>query len=99
MQDNSLSLVPLSLKSLVGMLHGGNLLSVSRTFFLEIFSDTLLEYKCFKSIVTLSLSTRKTECKPSSIILLLVDETGESTILSLVRFNLDTELSQLLVEG
>ena len=89
MQNDTLGFVALSLKSLVGVLHGSDLLSVALALPLELLSNLLLQNEGFESIVALLLGTRQTESKTSSIILLLVDETGETTVLASCGFDLD----------
>lgn len=98
MENHALCLVALAEDSGVGVLEGGELLLVALTLALKFFSNLLLEDEGFESIVTLLLGSRKTGGKTSCIVLLLVDETCETSVLALVVLNLDLEVLSLLGE-
>lgn len=58
----------------------------------------MLEDKGFESIVTLLFGSRKAGGETISVILLLVDETRETSVLTLVVLNLDLEILGLFGE-
>jgi len=89
---NALSFVTLSDDGNIGMLKCRKLLLVPLPFTLKLFSNFLLKDKSFKSIVTLLLSPRETSSKTSSVILLLINETSEASVLTLVILDLDLEV-------
>jgi hypothetical protein len=97
-ENNALSFVTLSDNGDVGMLKSRELLLVPLPFTLKFLSNFLLEDKSLKSIVTLFLSSRETSRKTSSVILLLIDETCEASILTLVVLDLDLEILGLFGE-
>lgn len=79
----------------VGVLESGQFLLVALAFTLKLFSDLLLEDESFECIVTLLLCSREARSETSCIILLLVDETSETSVLTLVILNLDFEILSL----
>ncbi len=58
----------------------------------------MLEDQSLESIVTLLLGAREAGSQASCIILLLIDETSETSVLTLVILNLDLEILGLLCE-
>ena len=97
-ENHTLGVVSLTRDCGVCVLKGRDFLLVALSLTLQLFSNLLLEDKSLESIVALFLGARETEGKTSSIILLLVDETGKSTVLALVAFDFDLELGSLLRE-
>ena len=97
-QDNTLSLVALTKDGHVGVLEGRELLLVAFPLTLKLLSDLLLKYQGLKSIVTLLLGARKAGSEASCIILLLVDETSKTSVLTLVILDLDLEILSLFGE-
>jgi len=73
-------------------------LLVPLAFPLKLLGNFLLKDQSFQGIVTLLLSARQASREASSIILLLVDEAGEASVLTLVILNLDLEILSLLGE-
>ena len=98
MQDNTLSLVTLSKDGDVGVLQSGKLLLVAFALTLKLLSNLLLQDQSLESIITLLLSAREASGETSSIVLLLVDETSETSVLTLVVLNLDLEILGLFGE-
>lgn len=92
---NTLGLVTLSEDSRVGMLKSRQFFLVALAFTLELFGNLLLQDKSLESIVTLFLSAREAGVEASGIILLLVDETSETSVLTFVVLNLDLEILSL----
>lgn len=80
------------------MLESRHFLLVAFSLALKLFGNLLLEDECLESIVTLLLRASKTESEAIGIILLLVNETGKTTILAFVVLNLDLEILRLLGE-
>jgi len=97
-QDHTLGLVTLATEGRVSVLQGSDLLLVALALTLELLGNLLLEDESLESIVALLLSAGQTESETSDIILLLVNETSEATVLALVVLNLDLELGGLLGE-
>jgi len=97
-EHNTLGLIALAENGRVGVLQGRKLLLVAFPFALEFLGNFLLENQCFESIVTLLLGAGKTLVKAGGIILLLINETGETSVLTLVVLNLDLEILGLLGE-
>lgn len=89
--DNTLGLVALTRKVGVGMLELGNFLLVALALSFKLFGNFLLENESLESIITLLLSARKTESKTSNVVLLLVDEGGETAVFTLMVLDLDLE--------
>ena len=96
MKNHTLSLVTLAEDGGVSVLKSREFLLVTLPLTLKFLSNFLLEDKGFESIVTLLLSSRKAGGKACGIILLLVNETSEASVLPLVVLNLDLELLSLL---
>lgn len=78
------------------MFERGQLFLVPFALTLEFLGNFLLENQSFESVVTLLLGTSKTSSEACGIVLLLVDKTGETSVLALVSLNLDLELRCLL---
>lgn len=97
-ENNPLSLITLSENGTVGMLESRQLLLVALALALKLLGDLLLEDESLKGIVTLLLRSREAGSKTSGIILLLVNETSETPVLTLVVLNLDLEILSLLGE-
>lgn len=97
-ENNPLSLITLPEDGTVGVLKSRKLLLVALALTLKLFSDLLLEDESLEGIVTLLLRSRKAGVKTSSIILLLVNETSETPVLTLVVLNLDLEILSLFGE-
>jgi hypothetical protein len=95
-QNDPLSLIALSENGGSGVLEGSKFLLVALSLAFKLFRNLLLKNKSFEGIVTLLLSSRETCGKTSCIILLLVDETSETSVLALVVLNLDLEVLSLL---
>ena len=89
--DNTLGFVALTRKVGVGMLELRNFLLVPLALSLKLFGNFLLKNESLEGIITLLLSARKTESKTSNVVLLLVDEGGETAVFTLVVLNLDLE--------
>ena len=97
-QNHALGLVTLATEGRVSVLQGSDLLLVALALALKLLSNLLLEDQGLESVVTLLLSARQTESETSDVVLLLVNETSEATVLALVVLNLDLELGGLLGE-
>ena len=95
MKNNALSLITLSEDGCVGVLESRELLLVALSLALKLLGNLLLENKGLESIVTLLLGPREASGKTSCIVLLLVDETSETSVLTLVILNLDLEVLRL----
>jgi hypothetical protein len=98
MHHNTLGLIALAGESTRSVLHGGELLLVPFPLAFEFLCNLLLENQSLQCIITLLLSARKTEGEAGSIILLLVDETTETSVLTLMTFDLDLEFRGLFRE-
>jgi hypothetical protein len=94
-KNNTLSLVTLSEDSVVGMLQSRQFLLVALAFTLKLLSNLLLENQGLEGIVTLLLSAREAGSEASSIVLLLVNETSETSVLTLVVLNLNLKILSL----
>lgn len=95
MKDDTLSLITLTKNCDIGVLQSGELLLVAFAFALKLLGDLLLEDKCLESIITLLLSSREASSDTRSIVLLLVNETRETSVFTLVVLNLDFEILSL----
>ena len=98
MKNHTLSLITLAENGGVGVLEGRKLLLVAFTLTLKFLSDLLLEDESFKCIVTLLLGPREAGSKAGCIILLLVNEACEASVLTLVILDLNLEVLSLLRE-
>jgi hypothetical protein len=98
-QNHATGLVPLPSDGHVGVLQSVELLPVPLALPLELLGNLLLQDKGLEGVVTLLLGTSKTDRKPGSVVLLLVDETSQAAILALVALDLDLEVLRLLSEG
>lgn len=94
-KNDTLSFITLSKDSGIGVLKGGQFLLVTLAFTLKLLSNLLLENKGLEGIVTLLLCSGEAGGETSSIIFLLVDETSETSILTLVVLNLNLEILSL----
>jgi hypothetical protein len=103
MQNNTLSLITLSEDGAVGVLQSRELFLVALALALKLLSNLLLEDEGLESIVTLLLGAGKASSKASGIILLLVNEASEASVLTLVVLDLNLEVlslfGKLLSEG
>lgn len=97
-QDHPLCIVALTGEGSVSVSEGGDLLLVALALTLKLLSNLLLQNQSLESVVTLLLSARQTESEASHIVLLLVNKTSETTVLTLVVLNLDLEFGSLLGE-
>lgn len=97
-QNHTSGLVALAENGRVCVLESGEFLLVALTFSLELFSDVLLEDKCFESIVALLLRNAEALGEASGVVFLLLDERCEATILALMSLDLDFELLCLFGE-
>jgi hypothetical protein len=95
MKNDTLSLITLTKNSDIGVLQSGEFLLVAFAFALKLFGDLLLEDECLESIITLLLSSREASSDTRSIVLLLVNETRETSVFTLVVLNLDFEILSL----
>ena len=95
MKNDTLSLITLTKNSDIGVLQSGEFLLVAFAFALKLFGDLLLEDKRLESIITLLLSSREASSDTRSIVLLLVNETRETSVFTLVVLNLDFEILSL----
>lgn len=91
-------LVALAQNGGVGMLESSQLLLVPLALALELLGNLLLEDESLESVVALLLRTGKTDRHASIVVLLLVEEPGQTTVLSLVVLDLDLEVLGLLGE-
>lgn len=98
MENNALSFITLSQDGSVSVLESRQLLLVALALTLKFLGNLLLEDKGLESIVTLLLGSGEACGKASCIVLLLVDEASEASILTLVVLNLDLEVLSLLGE-
>lgn len=98
MEDHALSFVTLAKDGGVGVFEGGQLLPVTLALTLKFLGNLLLQDEGLESIITLLLSSSEAGGKASGIVLLLVDETSEASVLTLVVLNLDLEFLSLLSE-
>jgi hypothetical protein len=98
MENNTLSFITLAEKGGVGVLKARQLLLVSLSLTFKLFSNFLLKDQSLESIITLLLSSRQANSETCSIVLLLVNETSKTPVLSLVVLNLDLEILGLLRE-
>src|SRR4051794_40229615 len=94
-QNNTLSLIALANNSSICMLKCGKFFLVAFAFALKFFRNLLLKHKSLKSIITLLLGTGKAHSKPSRIVLLLVNESCKTAVLTLVILNLNLEFLSL----
>lgn len=95
MKNNPLSLIALAENSDVSMLKSSKFFLVAFPFTLELLGDLLLEYESLESIVTLFLRSSKASSQTSRVILLLIDETREASVLAFVVLDLDLEILSL----
>jgi hypothetical protein len=95
MKNDTLSLITLTKNSDIGVLQSGEFLLVAFAFALKLFGDLLLEDKRLESIITLLLGSREASSDTRSIVLLLVNETRETSVFTLVVLNLDFEILSL----
>jgi hypothetical protein len=95
-KNNALSLVTLSEDGGIGVLESSEFLLVALALTLKLLCNLLLKNKGFESIVTLLLSSREAGGKTSCIVLLLVNETSEASVLTLVVLNFDLKVLSLL---
>jgi hypothetical protein len=98
MQNNTLCLIPLSENGDIGMLKSRELLLVALPLTLKFLGNLLLKNKSFQSIITLLLGSREASRKTSRVILLLINETGETSVLPLVGLDFDLEILSLFGE-
>jgi hypothetical protein len=96
MQNHTLRLISLLSKCGDGVLESSKLLLIAFSLTLKLFSDFLLKNESLKGIITLFLRARETNCEARSIILLLVNKSSKTTILTLMILNLDLEVLSLL---
>lgn len=82
----------------VGVLKGGKLLLVPLAFALKLFGNLLLEHEGLESVVTLLLRSAEANGKAGVVILLLVEKTGQTSVLTLVRLDLALKILRLLGE-
>lgn len=99
MQHNTASFVALPENRDIRMLESSELFPVPLTLPLKFFCNFLLENKCFEGIVSLLLGAGETDRQASVVVLLLVDETTQTTVLTLVILDLDLEILRLFGEG
>ena len=92
MKNHTSRLIALAENGGIGVLQSCEFFLVAFALSLELFGNVLLEDKCFESIITLLLCAIETLVKSSSVILLLLDESREATILAFVSLNSDFEL-------
>jgi hypothetical protein len=92
MENNALSFIPLSDDGDIGVLEGRKLLLVSLPLTLKLLGNFLLKDKSLESIVTLFLSSGETCSEASCVILLLINETSETSVFTLVILNLNLEI-------
>jgi hypothetical protein len=97
-KNNTLCLITLSENSAIRMLESGKFLLVALALTLKLLGDLLLEDESLESVVTLLLRTREASREASCIILLLIDETSETSVLTLVVLNFDLEFLSLFGE-
>lgn len=97
-KDDTASLVALAQDGHVGVLESSKLLLVPLAITLQLFGNLLLEDKSLEGVIALLLGTSKTDGHARRIILLLVNNGGKTTVLSLVALNLDLEVLGLLGE-
>ena len=97
-KNNTLSLITLTEDGDVGVLDSRQLLLISLPLALKLLSNLLLEDQSLESIVTLLLGAREAGGKTSGIILLLINKTSETSVLTLVVLNLDLEILSLFCE-
>lgn len=95
-KNNPARFVTLSSNSDIGVLECSQFLLVSLAFTLKLLGNLLLEDKCLEGIISLLLSTSKTDGKAGIVVLLLVNETGESSVLPLVSLDLDLKILSFL---
>ncbi|KAI6757633.1 hypothetical protein HG531_003458 [Fusarium graminearum] len=98
-KNDSSGLVTLSHDGHVGVLKLRKLLLVSLTLALKLLSNLLLEDEGLESIVTLLLSTSKTNREAGIVVLLLINETSKTAVLPLVCVDLDLEVLCLFGKG
>jgi len=97
-ENNALSFVALSDDGNISVLKSGQLFLVSLPFTLKLLSNFLLKDQGFESIVTLLLGSGETSGETSCIVFLLIDETSETSVLTLVILDLDLEILRLFGE-
>jgi hypothetical protein len=97
-ENNTLGLITLAEKGSVGVLKARQLLLVPLSLTFKLFSNFLLKDQSLESIITLLLSSRQANSETCGVILLLVDETSKTPVLSLVVLNLDLEILGLFRE-
>jgi hypothetical protein len=94
-KNNTLSFIPLAEDGHIGVLESRKFLLVALTFTLKFLGNLLLQDKSLESIITLFLGSRETSRKTSCVILLLVNETSKTSVLTLMILNLDLEVLSL----
>lgn len=95
-QNNAPGFVALTKNGQVGVLQSGKLLLISLAFPLQLLGNFLLKNKSLKGVVTLLFGACETNRHASRIILLLINQAREATVLSLVALNLDLQILSLL---
>src|SRR5690625_1720207 len=98
MQHDAPGLVALARDGAVGVVKLSKLLLVPLALTLQLLSNLLLENKSLKGVITLLLGAGEADGEAGVVVLLLVDETRETTVLPLVVLNLDLEVLRLLGE-
>lgn len=98
-QDDATGLVALAHDSHVRVLHSSKLLLVPLALALKLLSNLLLENKSLKCVITLLLSSSEANRHACGVILLLVNEAAQATVLPLVALDLDLEVLGLLRKG
>lgn len=98
MHDDTLGLLLLTHERRVGVREGRELLAVPFPLALELLGHLLLQDERLQGVVALLLGARQTDGESSGVVLLLLDEAGQATVLALVRLDLVLELLGLLRE-
>jgi hypothetical protein len=98
-QHDAAGLVALPRDRDVGVLQRVELLAVPLTLALQLLGNLLLQNKSLEGVVALLLGAGKAGSQPGGVVLLLVEETGQTAVLALVALDLDLEILRLLGEG
>ena len=98
-KHNTASLITLPQDRDIRMLESSKFFPVPLAFALELFGNLLLENKCLEGIISLLLSPGETDGQASIVILLLINETAKTSVLTLVCLNLDLEVLCFFREG